>query len=66
MMIWMMDIMLQRAIKDTKCCRISKKLCLHIKVTVKRYDDYLNGTSGSESELPEDSVSSDVIAPVLE
>ena len=64
MTIWMMDIMLQPAIKDTKYCR--KKRCLHIKVTVKRYDNYLNGTSGSESELPEDSMSSDVIAPVLE
>ena len=32
---------------------------------MKQYDNYLNGTSGSESELPEDNVSSDVIALVL-
>ena len=32
---------------------------------MKRYKDYLNGTSGRESELAEDKVSSDGIAPVL-
>ena len=64
MMISMMDITLSPAIKILSIAEITK-ICLHIKVTVKRYEDYLNGTSGSGSELPEDNVSSDVIAPVL-
>ena len=60
MMIWMMDITLQPAIKSTKYYK-------HM-FTYKSYcedKNYLNGTSGSESELPEDNVSSDGIALVL-
>ena len=41
------------------------KIHLHIKVIVKRYEDYLNGTSGRESKLAEYNVSSDGIASVL-
>ena len=63
-MISMMDIMLSPAIKILSIAEITKT-CLHIKVTVKQYEDYLNGTSGSGSELSEDNVSSDVIALVL-
>ena len=64
MMISMMDITLSPAIKILSIAEITKT-CLHIKVILKRYEDYLNGTLGSGSELSEDNVSSNVIVPVI-
>ena len=46
-------------------CIMKYDKCVHIKVIVKCSKDYLNGTSGRESELPENNVSSDGIASGL-